>query len=151
MGDYMNISKTTKYFFPKLIVLLLILGVVIFPKESIIAAKGGIDIWVNILIPSLLPFIIGANLIVSLKVVDILGAIINPITQFIFNVSGKSALVFAISAVSGYPVGARLASDLRLKNDISKYEGQRLISFCSTSGPLFIKISYFIFLLNIIL
>ena len=134
----MNISKTTKYFFPKLIVLLLILGVVIFPKESIIAAKGGIDIWVNILIPSLLPFIIGANLIVSLKVVDILGAIINPITQFIFNVSGKSALVFAISAVSGYPVGARLASDLRLKNDISKYEGQRLISFCSTSGPLFI-------------
>lgn len=138
MGDYMNISKTTKYFFPKLIVLLLILGVVIFPKESIIAAKSGIDIWVNILIPSLLPFIIGANLIVSLKVVDILGAIINPITQFIFNVSGKSALVFAISAVSGYPVGARLASDLRLKNDISKYEGQRLISFCSTSGPLFI-------------
>ena len=71
MGDYMNIYKTTKYFFPKLIVLLLILGVVIFPKESIIAAKGGIDIWVNILIPSLLPFIIGANLIVSLKVVDI--------------------------------------------------------------------------------
>ena len=117
---------------------MLILGVVIFPKESIIAAKSGIDIWVNILIPSLLPFIIGANLIVSLKVVDILGAIINPITQFIFNVSGKSALVFAISAVSGYPVGARLASDLRLKNDISKYEGQRLISFCSTSGPLFI-------------
>ncbi|WP_455538435.1 sporulation integral membrane protein YlbJ [Terrisporobacter sp.] len=134
----MNISKTVKYFFPKLIVLLLILGVIIFPKESIESAKSGINIWVNILIPSLLPFIIGANLIVSLKVVDILGAIINPITQFTFNVSGKSALVFAISAVSGYPVGARLASDLRFKNDISTYEGQRLVSFCSTSGPLFI-------------
>ena len=134
----MNISKLTKYFFPKLIVLILIMGIVIFPNDSIFAAKDGIHIWVNVLIPSLLPFIIGANLIVSLKVVDIIGAIINPITQFVFNVSGKSALVFAISAVSGYPVGARLASDLRLQNDISKYEGQRLVSFCSTSGPLFI-------------
>ena len=47
-------------------------------------------------------------------------------------------MVFAISAVSGYPVGARLASDLRLNKDISQYEGQRLVSFCSTSGPLFI-------------
>ena len=134
----MNLSKATKYFFPKFIVLILIIGIVIFPNDSIKAAKGGINIWVNILIPSLLPFIIGANLIVSLKVVDIIGAVINPITRFIFNVSGKSALVFAISAVSGYPVGARLASDLRLENSISQHEGQRLVSFCSTSGPLFI-------------
>lgn len=138
MGDNMKIYKLIKYFIPKLIVLILAVGVIIFPDESIDAAKEGINIWVNILIPSLLPFIIGANIIVSLRVVDILGAIINPITQFIFNVSGKSALVFAISAVSGYPVGAKLASDLRSKNEISAYEAQRLISFCSTSGPLFI-------------
>ncbi|HBI93780.1 MAG TPA: sporulation integral membrane protein YlbJ [Terrisporobacter glycolicus] len=134
----MNIYKLTKYFLPKVIVLLLIIGIIIFPNDSIEAAKNGIHIWVNILMPSLLPFIIGANLIVSLRVVDIIGAIINPITQLVFNISGKSALVFAISAVSGYPVGARLASDLRLKQDISQYEGQRLVSFCSTSGPLFI-------------
>lgn len=138
MGDFMYISKLTKYFFPKLIVIILIIGIVIFPNDSILAAKNGINIWVNILIPSLLPFIIGANLIVSIKVVDIIGALINPITQFIFNVSGKSALVFVISAISGYPVGARLASDLRLNKDISTFEGQRLVSFCSTSGPLFI-------------
>ena len=134
----MNISKLIKYFLPKLLVLLLIIGIIIFPDDSIDAAKNGLHIWVNILMPSLLPFIIGANLIVSLKIVDIIGAIINPITQLIFNISGKSSLVFAISAVSGYPVGARLASDLRLNKDISQYEGQRLVSFCSTSGPLFI-------------
>lgn len=134
----MKISKLIKYFVPKLIVLLLIVGIILFPDESIDAAKDGINIWVNTLIPSLLPFIIGANIIVSLKVVDILGTIINPVTQFIFNVSGKSSLVFAISAVSGYPVGAKLASDLRDKKEISVYEAQRLVSFCSTSGPLFI-------------
>ena len=133
-----RILKTTKYFFPKIIVLFLIVGIAVYPQTSINAAKGGINIWVNILIPSLLPFIIGANLIVSLKVADIIGYIINPITKFIFNVSGKSALIFAISAVSGYPVGAKLASDLRYKKEISYNEAQRLVSFCSTSGPLFI-------------
>ena len=88
--------------------------------------------------PSLLPFIIGANLIVSLKIVDILGILINPLTKKIFNVSGRSGLIFAISMVSGYPVGSKFASELRRENKISRYEGQRLVSFCSTSGPLFI-------------
>ena len=102
------------------------------------SSKRRINIWVNVLIPSLLPFIIGANLVIDLKVVDIIGYIINPIARFIFNVSGKSALVFAISTVSGYPVGAKLASELRNQKQISKFEAQRLVSFCSTSGPLFI-------------
>ncbi len=133
----MKKNKFIIFFVPSLIVLLLIVGIVLFPTESIGAAKHGFSIWVNTLIPSLLPFIIAANLIVSLKFIDILGLIINPITKKLFNVSGKSALVFAISTVSGYPIGAKLASELRSNNEISKYEAQRLVSFCSTSGPLF--------------
>ena len=62
----MKKNKLITFFFPSLIVLLLIVGIVIFPTESIIAAKNGFSIWVNTLIPSLLPFIIAANLIVSL-------------------------------------------------------------------------------------
>lgn len=133
----MKKNKLIIFFFPSLIVLLLIVGIVLFPTESINAAKNGFSIWVNTLIPSLLPFIIAANLIVSLKFVDVLGLFINPLTKKLFNVSGKSALVFAISTVSGYPIGAKLASELRSNNEISRYEAQRLVSFCSTSGPLF--------------
>lgn len=134
----MKKDRLIVFFIPVFIVLFLILGIMIFPNESIASAKEGLNIWSNILIPSLLPFIIGANLIVDLKIVDIVGFIINPITRFIFNVSGKSALVFVISTVSGYPVGAKLASELRINSQISKSESQRLVSFCSTSGPLFI-------------
>ena len=134
----MKLKKVIIFFIPKLIICLIILGITLAPKNAIQAAKEGILIWINILMPSLLPFIICANLIVSLKIIDILGIIINIFTQKIFNVSGKSGLIFAISMISGYPVGAKFASDLRLENKISKYEGQRLVSFCSTSGPLFI-------------
>ena len=131
-------DSTTKFFIPALIVLFLILGIILFPNDSLNAAKEGLNIWTTVLIPSLLPFIIGANLIVDLKIVDIVGFIINPITKLIFNVSGKGALVFVISTVSGYPVGSKLASELRINSEISKNEAQRLVSFCSTSGPLFI-------------
>ncbi len=134
----MKLKKIITFFVPKLFICLIILGIILAPKAAIHAAKDGISIWIDILIPSLLPFIIVANLIVSLKIVDILGILINPLTQKIFNVSGRSGLIFAISMISGYPVGSKFASELRLENKISKYEGQRLVSFCSTSGPLFI-------------
>lgn len=134
----MKKNNIFSFFAPAIIVTLIIFGIIIFPSESISSAKSGFSVWVNILIPSLLPFIIGANLIVNLKFVDILGLIINPITKKLFNVSGKAGLVFMISMVSGYPVGAKLASELRINNEISKHEAQRLVSFCSTSGPLFI-------------
>ena len=126
-----------KFFIPSSIVFLLIIGLILYPKDSIAAAKDGLNIWVNVLIPSLLPFIIGASLLINLKVIDILGLFINPITQKIFNVSGKGSLVFAMSTVSGYPVGAKLAAELRQRGELTKYEAQRLASFCSTSGPLF--------------
>jgi sporulation integral membrane protein YlbJ len=119
-------------------VLAIIIGVVLHPVDSIGSAKEGFKIWVDILIPSLLPFIIGANLLIDLKLVDIIGYIINPITKFLFNVSGQSALIFMISIFSGYPVGAKLASEFRSENKMSKTEAQRLVAFCSTSGPLFI-------------
>ncbi|RDY24861.1 sporulation integral membrane protein YlbJ [Romboutsia maritimum] len=134
----MKKNKLFMFFFPVFIVMFLILGIILFPNESIISAKEGISIWTSVLIPSLLPFIIGANLIVDLKIADIIGFIINPITKFIFNVSGKGALVFVISTVSGYPVGSKLASELRINKQISLNEAQRLVAFCSTSGPLFI-------------
>ena len=134
----MKKSKFISFLFPNIFISLIIVGIIVFPSQSLSAAKSGLSIWTNVLIPSLLPFMIFSNLIVEFKFVDIIGIIINPITKFVFNVSGKGSLIFAISTVCGYPIGAKLASDLRLKSEISKNEAQRLISFCSTSGPLFI-------------
>ena len=119
-------------------ILTIIIGIIMFPSQSIKAAKTGISIWANTLVPSLFPFIIGANMIISLKVIDLIGVLIQPISKLIFNVSGKGSLIFAISMVSGYPIGSKLSSKLRINNEISLGEAQRLSSFCSTAGPLFI-------------
>lgn len=39
---------------------------------------------------------------------------------------------------SGYPVGAKIVSGLRESNSCTKTEGERLLAFTNTSGPLFI-------------
>lgn len=158
----MKNSKLLSSILPGIIVLFFIMSIVIFPKESIESAIVGMNICINILIPSLLPFLIGANLLINLKVMDILGVFLEKPSRILFNVPGKSSLIFAISILSGYPIGSKLTSNLRQNNQISKVEAQRLASFCSTSGPLFIvgsvgigmfnnsKIGYFILLCHYI-
>ena len=81
-----NKKEIINFLFPVLVVITLLLGIIKFPNQSMLAAQKGISIWVNVLIPSLLPFIIGANLIIDLKVVDIIGYIINPLAKFIYNI-----------------------------------------------------------------
>ncbi len=158
----MKNSRLLTSILPGIIVLFFIISIVVFPKESIESALVGMNICTDILIPSLLPFLIGANLLINLKIIDILGIFLEKPSRILFNVPGKSSLIFAISILSGYPIGSKLISNLRQNNEISRVEAQRLSSFCSTSGPLFMvgsvgigmfnnsKIGYFILLCHYI-
>jgi len=121
-----------------ILVSLLVFYIILYPKEIIEATKAGISIWVNSVLPSLLPFFIGVEILSGLGVVKFIGTLIEPIVRPLFKVPGEASFVFAMSITSGYPIGVKLTADLRKKGIITKDEAQRMISFCSTSGPLFI-------------
>lgn len=132
------------------IILLFLIMIQIFrnPGMSIMSAKEGLNIWLNLLLPSLLPFLIISNLLISLGFIDLFGKLLEPLMKPLFNVSGIGIFPFSISMMSGYPVGAKLTSNLRQNNLITKVEGDRLISFSSTSGPLFLLGTVLIGMLN---
>lgn len=119
------------------IVIIMVFYIVLYPSEIIEATRDGILLWANIVLPSLLPFFIGAELLVGLGVVKFIGVLIEPLMRPIFNVPGEASFVFAMSITSGYPMGVKLTSNLRKNNIITRTEAQRILSFCSTSGPLF--------------
>ncbi|WP_425448946.1 sporulation integral membrane protein YlbJ [Dethiothermospora halolimnae] len=119
------------------IVLWLTITIVLYPKESVKAAKDGLYTWFNVVLPSLLPFFIGAEILIGLGVVNFLGSLLQPLMKPIFNVPGEGAFPFVMSITSGYPVGAKMVSKLRIQSSVSQVEAQRLTAFCSTSGPLF--------------
>lgn len=133
-------SEDTKYLlklFFLLIIIILLIRVVLNPSLSLKSAKDGILIWLNILLPSLLPFFIISEILIGFGFVDFIGKLLKPLMKPLFNVPGEGAFPLTMSMLSGYPVGAKLTSRLREKNLITKEEGNRLICFSSTSGPLF--------------
>lgn len=120
-----------------LLVIVLLLGIIKYPEVSLKSAYDGLMTWFSVVLPSLFPFFIIAELLIELGFVNIIGNALSPIMGPLFKVSGESAFPFTMSIISGYPVGAKLTSSLREKNIISKTEGERTLSFSSTSGPLF--------------
>lgn len=120
-----------------IIILWFLFNIIAFPQNCMKAAHNGLLTWSNIVIPSLLPFFITSELLIGLGFVDFIGILLEPAMSPIFNVSGKGAFPLTMSITSGYPVGVKIVSNLRKNNHITKIEAQRLLSFCSTSGPIF--------------
>lgn len=112
-------------------------SVVVHPEKSYKSALDGINIWLNIVCPSLLPFFIGSELMVNLGIADILGILLEPVMRPVFNVPGSGSFPFVMSITSGYPVGPKIIAKMYNEKMCTREEGQRMLSFCSTSGPLF--------------
>lgn len=120
------------------IIVLIVGGILIYPQQVLDSSKKGLQLWFNTVFPSLFPFMVGTYLLIELGVVHFIGVLFEPIMRPIFNVSGEGAFPWTMGLISGYPIGAKITSDLRCKGKITQIEAQRLISFTNNSGPLFI-------------
>lgn len=120
-----------------LLLISIVMSLILFPKNSLDAAKNGINLWLFTVIPALLPFFIGSELLIQLGVVHFLGTFLEPIMRPIFKVPGSGSFAMAIGYTSGYPVGAQIISRLWEENLCTTTEAERLMSFCNNSGPLF--------------
>lgn len=109
-----------------------------YPRETYGAAADAVSLWFNVVFPSLLPFFICIEVMIGLGIVSLVGSTFKPVMSAVFNVPGEGSFGFFMSISSGYPVGAKIVSELRQKKICTLQEGQRLLSLCSTSGPLFI-------------
>jgi sporulation integral membrane protein YlbJ len=117
---------------------ILVIYIVLFPNESFKAAQEGLLLWFNVVLPALLPFFICVEILIGLGIVSFLGSCFRSIMRPIFNIPGEGAFAFFMSIASGYPVGAKITASLLESGTCTKIEAQRMLSLCSTSGPLFI-------------
>lgn len=111
---------------------------IVFPEASFHASTRGLHIWWEIVFPSLLPFFIIAELLISFGVVQFIGVLFQPIMRPLFNVPGIGSFAWILGMASGYPSGAKISARLREENEISQIEAERLVSFSNASSPLFI-------------
>ena len=111
---------------------------VIFSSNNLQAVKSGLTLWANSVVPSLFPFFVATEILINTDIINILGKLLNNYMKPLFNVSGKGSFAFIMGIISGYPVGAKIASEFRKNNICNKEECERLLSFSNNSGPLFI-------------
>jgi sporulation integral membrane protein YlbJ len=117
---------------------LMLLALIGFPTQSVAAAREGVDLCLNVILPSLFPFFVLSTLCVELGLIQGLGRLLEKLMMPLFRVNGSCAGAFLLGIVGGYPVGARTAISLYEKGQCTKTEAERLLSFCNNSGPAFI-------------
>lgn len=129
--------KITKIFFPIIIFAFIIL-LLCSPAKFMAVALDGALVWATILLPSLFPFIFFSRLFTTFEVTQNLSKPFSRATQKLYHCPSDSAYIFLLSMLCGYPIGAKLISDLYLDGKISKGQAYRSVSFVSNCGPMFI-------------
>jgi sporulation integral membrane protein YlbJ len=127
-----------KSFILALAVSLLALSLIAFPQESVAASLRGLNMWLEIVFPSLLPFFIVSEMLIGFGVVRFIGVLLEPFMRPLFRVPGVGGFVWAMGMASGFPAGAKLTTRLRQEGQLTKIEAERLASFTNSSNPLFI-------------
>lgn len=113
-------------------------SLILMPGESLEASIRGLDMWWEIVFPSLLPFFIVSEMLIGFGVVRFIGVMLEPMMRPLFRVPGVGGFVWAMGMASGFPSGAKLTARLRQEEQITKLEAERLVSFTNSSNPLFI-------------
>ena len=127
--------------------LLLLCYLFLFPTEAFGAACSGLDLWFHTLLPSLLPFCVLSNLLIASGIIPKILNPLAPIFQRILGLSVYGTYAFLLGLLCGYPMGAKLVSDLYQKHNIDYQEGRYLLTFVNHASPMFITtyISLYLF------
>jgi len=137
----------------KYINILIIIIILIFTYNLLVhrdivldSVYSSINIWVKNIFPSLFPFFIVSDVLISYGFPNFLGELLKPLMSKLFKVKGVSSIVFILSMLSGFPGNARNTRRLYDEGLIDSNEASKLLAFTHFSNPLFILGTVSIFL-----
>ncbi len=102
------------------------------------SAYSGFFVFATVVAPALFPYMFLTTILTHKKLVFLLSQKLSPITSFLFNTPPITSYLLIVSYLSGYPVGAKITSDLYENEVIDKEEAEKLSILSSTSGISFV-------------
>lgn len=112
-----------------------ILVLILDSKTAVSAASQGITLCLQAVIPSLFPFFLFSNL--ALGASDSNSWLLSALGRVFHLPDGTQSLLIP-AFLCGYPVGAQYAGRMYQEGKISRDSAERLLAFCSNSGPAFL-------------
>lgn len=131
-------AKVFFAFLLSILIFCVLVAMVTNPETYTKVAMNSILVWATVLLPTLLPFLLYTKFLSGLGFIEPISKLFSPITKKFYNTSGISSFVYLISIMSGYPVGAKVTTDLFLDGRLNRGEAKRIISYCANCGPMFI-------------
>ena len=109
---------------------------ILFPDVGIHAISDSIELCLKTVIPCLFPFFFLTSILNnSLNGLNI--PLLKGMTKYLrIPAGGESILLLGLTG--GYPVGAKLVGDLYHDGKLDRVSAERLLCYCSNSGPAFI-------------
>ncbi|MDO4337577.1 MAG: hypothetical protein Q4C91_05745 [Eubacteriales bacterium] len=119
-------------------ILLLLLFLLCYPQEALSASREGMKLWLNTLLPTLLPFLILTGFLIHTNGVEKILAPFGRFWKKVFGLSPSGAYAFLLGMLCGYPMGAKITSDLFRYGKIGKREAEYLLTFSNNASPAFV-------------
>ena len=128
-------------FIKNIFIIIFFFTMLIFPETVFNGASSGLLLWFNIVLPTLLPFLILSGILINTPAIHLLVKCTSPLFCRLFRVSKYGSFAVLCGFLCGYPMGGKVTSDLLSSDKITLSEAKYLLSFCNNTSPMFI-ISY---------
>ena len=115
-----------------------ILLMIFLPDISLLSARKAVNLWLFTIVPSMFPFFICIDLLTKNGMHVYAGNLTDGFFRRVFGVPGTAGFVYVSSVLSGYPTGAKILGEMYESRQILRKDVYDILTFCSTSGPLFI-------------
>lgn len=109
-----------------------------FPAQAAAGAGKGVSYSLDILVPSLYPFMVLAVFVVKSGLSEQIGSHLEELTQRLFRLPGSCAVSVLMSVIGGFPAGARSVASLYEQGAIDARQAERMLYFCVNAGPSFV-------------
>ncbi len=135
-------KKNKAYYFSRSlfgIIAIISFLLILFASDTAIEyMKKGLVLCSATVIPSLFPFMVISELIVSSGIGVRMSKIFARPMRALFGVSEAGAAAYLLGAVCGFPIGAKTAASMYDRGVMSKSEFERLLTFCNNPGSAFV-------------
>lgn len=123
--------------FGTLLFLLFTACILTHSELSLSYAAMGLQLWFEKMIPALLPFMILSGIVIRLKLTETIASFIYPLIRPIYRIRKNVCYCMMLGFLCGFPMGARVVSDLYSREQLTKEEGEYLLAFCNNIGPVY--------------
>ncbi len=130
--------KNSKHIILSVIVMVYFALLITYPKSVSAGIQNGINCCLDILIPSMFPFMVGAAAVTLSGIDDKFKFLFGRATKFLFYLPPCVVPAVIISLFGGYPVGAYCVKSLYKSGSINAEQMNRMMCYCVNFGPAFI-------------